>query len=149
VYGIGFAEIAGSTAYPTAGGSTHLNAGATCVGCHMAAYGDGQGGHTWNPSMAACNACHSGADVTEDYDYKGYQTEMEELLVDLRDLLVAQGVVEYVEADAAYEPVVGTYTMVQAQAFFNWIGLEEDRSLGAHNPDYVKALLENSIEALQ
>lgn len=38
--------------------------------------------------------------------------------------------------------------MVQAQAFFNWIGLTEDRSLGVHNPRYVTALLENSIEAI-
>lgn len=39
--------------------------------------------------------------------------------------------------------------MVLAQAFFNWIGLEEDRSLGVHNPSYVKALLKNSIEAVE
>ncbi len=38
--------------------------------------------------------------------------------------------------------------MVQAQAFFNWVGLEEDRSMGAHNPKYVKALLKNSIDAI-
>ena len=38
--------------------------------------------------------------------------------------------------------------MVQAQAFYNWIGLTEDRSLGVHNPRYVEALLSNSIEAL-
>ena len=74
---------------------------------------------------------------------------MEHLLVQLRDRLVELGVVEYVEEDGAYEPVVGTYPMVQARAFFNWIGLEEDRSLGVHNPKYVKALLLNSIEALK
>jgi len=45
--------------------------------------------------------------------------------------------------------VVGTYPMAHAQAFFNWIGLEEDRSLGVHNPQYVNALLTNSIEALK
>ena len=38
--------------------------------------------------------------------------------------------------------------MAQAQAFFNWIGLTEDRSLGVHNSAYVEALLKNSIEAI-
>ena len=51
--------------------------------------------------------------------------------------------------EVSYHPVVGTYPMVQAQAFFNWVGLEEDRSLGVHNPRYVEALLTNSIEALE
>ena len=73
---------------------------------------------------------------------------MEELLVELRDILVANGVLEWVEEDEAYEPVVGEHSMVNAQAFFNWIGLEEDRSMGVHNPQYVIALLKNSIQAL-
>jgi hypothetical protein len=66
----------------------------------------------------------------------------------LRDKLIALGVVEG-DDEHGYHPVVGTYPMVQAQAFFNWVGLEEDRSLGAHNPKYVKALLANSIAALE
>ena len=69
-------------------------------------------------------------------------------LIMLRDRLVELGVVEYVTEDEAYEPIVGTYPMIQAQAFFNWIGLEEDRSLGVHNPAYVNALLDNTLEAL-
>ena len=72
---------------------------------------------------------------------------MEELLVELRDILVANGVVAGDDEDG-YHPVVGTYPMVEAQSFFNWIGLEEDRSLGVHNPKYVVALLKNSIKAL-
>ena len=34
-------------------------------------------------------------------------------------------------------------------AFFNYKMIEEDRSGGVHNPKYAKALLVNSIEALQ
>jgi len=144
VYGGGFAEMAGSKTYPTAGTSQHF--GLSCTGCHMGDYADGEGGHTWNPSVDACVSCHSGA---SDLDIGGGQTEIAALLEELRDALVLAGVVEYVEADKAYEPVVGTYPMAHAQAFFNWIGLEEDRSNGAHNPKYVEALLVNSIEALQ
>jgi hypothetical protein len=149
VAGVGFAEIEGSVAYPAPGSNFHLMHGGeavSCVGCHMGEYGQG-GGHTWKPNLDACVACH-GAEM-EDYDYSGGQTDIEHLLEQLREKLVEHGVVEYVEADAAYEPVVGTYPMNQARAFFNWAGLEEDRSLGAHNPKYVRALLLNSIEALE
>ncbi|MCF8380384.1 MAG: hypothetical protein K9H49_12445 [Bacteroidales bacterium] len=143
VYGGGFAEIAGSLTYPAAGTSQHFDL--SCTGCHMDTYTDGTGGHTWNPSISACTPCHSSA---TDFNVGGGQAEIAALLEELRDALIANGVVEFVVADDAYEPVVGTFPMEHAQAFFNWIGLEEDRSLGAHNPVYVKALLTNSIEAL-
>jgi len=147
VYGIGLAEIAGSHSYPTAGASTHLSQ-ASCVGCHMYPQSDATGGHTWWPNKSACNACHSGSDLTDDYDYKGFQTQVQGKLDELRDKLETAGVVEYIAADDAWEPVVGTYSMLEAQAYFNWIGITEDRSKGAHNPDYVWAILENTIEAL-
>ena len=102
--------------------------------------------------------CSSGAVIELEYDvpdeawyfdHNGFQTETQEKLDQLRDVLVDLGVVEYVAEDEAYEPIVGTYPMVQAQAYFNWIGLVEDRSLGAHNPRYVEALLDNTLEALE
>jgi hypothetical protein len=144
--GVGFAEIAGSADYPAPGSASgHLSAGMTCVDCHMDAYTDGVGGHTWHPSVAACTTCHPGA---TDFDMNGFQTATQVKLDTLRDRLVELGVIEYVEEDMEYEPIVGTYPMIQAQAFFNWIGLAEDRSLGAHNPGYFDALLDNTIEAL-
>ena len=143
--GIGFAEIAGSTSYP-APGASHLGAGMTCVTCHMGdGYADEAGGHSWHPAIAVCQGCHAGVD---DFDVNGFQTDMQAKLDELRDRLVVLGVVEYVDADEAYEPVVGTYPMAQAQAFFNWIGLAEDRSMGVHNPSYFEALLDNSLEAI-
>lgn len=142
--GIGFAEIEGPVDYPVVGSSKHLEE-ASCTVCHMGEYAEKQGGHTWKASLTACKACHE----TESYDFGGVQFDTEEKLIVLRDLLIEHGVVEWVEADEAYEPIKGTYPMVHAQAFFNWIGLEEDRSLGVHNPQYVNALLTNSIEALK
>ena len=144
VYGIGFAEIPGSVAYPAAGSSKHL-AQASCTGCHMADFTNGEGGHSLIPSLAACNACH-GANET-DYNHGGVQTIVQQELDQLRDKLVSLGVVEQLD-DGTYEVVTGTYPMVQAEAYFNWAGLSDDRSLGVHNPPYVKALLLNSIEAL-
>ena len=148
VYGTGFAEIEGDVAYPAAGSSDHLEM-ASCIGCHMAPFDSEeiQGGHTYIPSVAACNDCH-GADL-DDYNYGGVQTQVAGLLEEIRDQLVELGVVEYIEADDAYEPVVGTYPIIWAQAYFNWIGMEEDRSMGVHNPKYVKALLQNTKQALE
>jgi hypothetical protein len=137
VAGVGFAEVVGSTAYPAAGSSYHM--AASCTGCHMS-----EGNHDFTPQLDACNACHT----TTDFNYGGVQDDISDLLDELRDALVAAGVLEYVEADEAYEPIVGTYPMAHAQAFFNWIGLTEDRSLGVHNPKYVEALLQNSIDSL-
>jgi hypothetical protein len=144
--GVGFAEIPGDLSYPTDGSSSHMAEDGRCTGCHMYDYAEGEGGHTFNPSLASCNACHTGSST--DFDYGGVQTETEELLIELRDLLIAHEVLEYVELDDAYEPIPGEYDMVLVQAFFNWVGLEEDRSLGVHNPQYVKALLQNSIDAV-
>jgi hypothetical protein len=155
VAGAGFAEIVGSVAYPAAGSNYHL--AASCTGCHMY-----EGDHSWNPSLEACNGCHA----TNDFDYGGVQTEIEELLDELRDRLIVLGVVEpghdeeFVidqetgevilhETIEGYHPVPGTYPMAQARAFFNWTGLDEDRSLGVHNPKYVKALLENSLDSIE
>lgn len=149
VAGVGFAEIEGDVAYPSAGSNFHLEhngEAVSCTGCHMGTYGQG-GGHTWIPNLDACVECH-GTEMA-DYNYGGLQTEVEHLLEQLRDKLLEHGVIEYVEADQAFEPVVGTYPMNHARAFFNWVGLEEDRSLGAHNPKYIKALLLNSIQALE
>jgi len=42
-----------------------------------------------------------------------------------------------------------TFTSDQAGAAFNYIYLTEDKSKGVHNPDYAKALIAQSIDALQ
>ena len=165
LYGVGFAEIAGTYTYPEPGTFPHVaDEEGKCVGCHMYTYGNGAGGHTWNPSLDACNDCHGASEP--DFNHGNIQVRVEELLEDLRDLLVAKGVVEFVNEEhyeldpetgnvelvvtpEGYEPIVGKYPMILAQAFFNWIGLEEDRSEGVHNPNYVEALLENTIEAVE
>ena len=145
--GMGFEEVPGSIAYPAAGTSPHATQ-ASCTGCHMAAFASGQGGHSFIPSIKACNDCHTGADLDKTYDYKGTQTIIHEKLVELRDKLIELHVVEGSDEEG-YHPHTGTYPTIYAQAYYNWIGLEEDRSLGAHNPEYVKALLLNTLAALE
>ncbi len=158
--GVGFAEIPGPVAYPAAGSALHMEA--SCTGCHMFEFEESEGGHSFIPSLASCNDCHA----TSDFNYGGVQTDSQDDLDELRDLLLALGVLEegheeefiidqetgeviLHETVEGYHPVVGTYPMVVAQAFFNWVGLAEDRSLGVHNPKYYNALLTNTIAALE
>ena len=142
VYGIGGCEIPGSKAYPTPGGTTHFT-GAGCVTCHMNKGTDvAVGGHTWWPSVESCTPCHTGA---TNFDIDGVQTEVEDLLAELKTLLIGKGVLN---ADGGL--ITGMHTSAEAGAFFNYVTAEEeDKSFGVHNPDYIIALLTNSIEALQ
>ena len=110
----------------------------TCVTCHI-----GQdNSHTFEPVMSACVVCHSDA---EDFDINGVQTEVEALIAQVGELLVAKGLL-----DEEGHPVVGDYTAAKASALWNYIFIEiEDGSLGVHNPAYTKALLEAALVALQ
>ena len=150
LFGNGLAEIPGSVAYPTKGTSNHLTmAGGSCIGCHMGTFSARQGGHSFIPSLKACNDCHGGTPITN-YNYGGIQTDTQEKLEQLRDKLLALGVITKTTVDGvdSYAPKAGTVPMVQAQAAFNYFGIKYDRSYGVHNPKYVKAILANSLDAL-
>jgi len=136
VYGILGAEIAGSLTYPTAGSSDH--AAVSCVGCHMGETTDGEdGAHSFWPTDNACAQCH--AISIENLQIAGFDDDMATLKADL----VALGVIQ-----ANDRPIPGTYPADVAQALWNYRTLLEDRSHGIHNPEYAKALLANSLEAL-
>jgi hypothetical protein len=109
----------------------------TCVACHV---GENDN-HTFEPSVAACQACHADA---ADFDINGLQTEVTALTDELGAKLEAIGIIK----DGGSNP--GVYTIAQAQAAWNWIYIvKEDKSMGVHNPAYVKALLEWSLEAVK
>jgi hypothetical protein len=111
----------------------------TCVSCHV---GENDN-HNFEPQIAACQGCHSGL---EDFDLNGLQTEVEGLLTELEEALVAKGMWDHEED----HPVVGVYPAAEAQALWNYIFIShEDESLGVHNPAYTKALLEASLEAVK
>jgi hypothetical protein len=110
----------------------------TCVACHL---GEGDN-HTFLPTVAACQGCHADA---ENFDINGAQTEVEEMVAQLEEALVAKGMWD-VETD---EPVVGEYPEAEAAALWNYVYIaHEDKSMGVHNPTYTKALLEASLAAL-
>lgn len=112
-----------------------------CPTCHLP-----DGNHLLSPSMnrgaiKACQSCHADA---ENFDIDGLQTEVEELIVELEELLEAKGL--YHDG----HPVVGKYPEAEAAALWNYIYIAvEDGSKGVHNPKYTKALLEASIDALK
>jgi hypothetical protein len=136
-------------------GSTN-HAGAvpgSCAGCHMgnveAANGYGIGGHSFNMAdeegndlsgVCANEDCH-GEDATS-FDIEGIQTDVDSMLTELRGLLVDANVWD----DANDEPVTDTVHIIPlAGALFNYVTVKEDRSLGVHNPEYIRDLLETSI----
>jgi hypothetical protein len=109
----------------------------TCVGCHM---GEGRD-HHFEPSVTACQACHADA---EDFDINGVQTEVQEMLDELEEGLIALGWL-----DEEGHPTVDFVPEDQAAALWNWIYIaHEDKSLGVHNPAYTKALIEAGLAAL-
>jgi hypothetical protein len=110
----------------------------TCVTCHL---GEGDN-HLFEPQLAACQECHADA---ESLDINGLQTEVQGLIDELHELLVAKGMLT--EDGAVVQAV---YPENEAYALWNYnIFSHEDTSLGVHNPNYITAALEWSIEQLK
>jgi hypothetical protein len=100
--------------------------------------------HTFEPAVERCQACHPDA---EDFDINGVQTQVQELVDELGDLLVAEGVLSENGPDG--HPTVEEAPENVAIALWNWIYVaHEDQSMGVHNSDYTIALLEAALEAL-
>ena len=84
-------------------------------------------------------------------EISGFSTDFKKL----HDLLVAKG---YISEEGRTQGANGgnagsTNPLVipvkDAQAIWNYKTIEEDQSNGIHNPAYTRALLKNSIEALE
>lgn len=142
LYGIGGAILPG--AMPAIGAATHAK-NAACVVCHMGEPSDvNNGGHTWNPTDNACISCHG----TRPTEVEGLAALRATLLTELQTKGLDSTGTKYI-FDANGDLQTGTYPVKVAQAAFNYIMLEEDRSEGIHNPEYAKDLAQNSINALQ
>jgi len=155
-YGVQGTSISGIGFYKVGEGymnSAHTGIEDACINCHMAsAVGYATGGHTWimedeeeGLNTNGCLECHTAEEAG---------TLKEELAVEITDLMTQLGT--KLEAARIYNPagtsgyaVKGDYPNKIAGAYWNWISIEEDRSLGVHNPKFVKRILEKSIESLQ
>ena len=133
--GIQGALIAGAEAYPGIGSAAHRT-GSTCVSCHMGETTDGSDGlHTMIPSENACITCHTNGIPSDDFLAS--------------DMATLAGLLETIGIVHEDHPVPGTYDILEAEAAWNYLLILEDGSNGVHNPEYAKALIKNSIEALQ
>ena len=124
-----------------------------CPTCHVP-----DGNHLLAPSLnreaiKSCQACHADA---ANFDINGAQTEVRELILELEQLLADKHMIEtsdhqpYHPGVTGLHPVVGKYPEAEAGALWNWIAIQiEDGSSGVHNPSYIKALLNASIDALK
>jgi hypothetical protein len=124
-----------------------------CITCHMAsAFGNQSGGHVMNIAyvyhdakeynFAGCADCHDPATI--ETKFEDTQHEIETLLEELKTLLIDKGIYNTAN-DLA---VTGDHDAKLVGAYYNFIYIEEDRSLGVHNPSYTKRLLEQSIAAI-
>ena len=167
--GVMGANLAGSEGYPGVGTAAHRT-GASCVACHMGESADeSEGLHSWVPTDMACAQCHpSGAPD----QLGGFDDRMATLKQLLGEVIGEEYAVDSL-GDPVYDmdgnpvgtgvPVMGIivdvpeenrsqtgiFTTAEAQAAWNYMTLLEDASQGVHNPGYARALLENSIEALE
>ncbi len=152
---IGAIEIPGTEAYAKT--FVHQNVlKNSCVDCHMGkASGTTAGGHTMKMStndgatdyVAACTGCHEGV---KNFDFYGTQTETKKLILDLRAKLIEKAAITISdEIDYSTDRAkVGTYPVYTVAAIYNYKWAIADRSLGIHNPKYIKAVLKNTINAL-
>jgi hypothetical protein len=150
--GVGAFEVNGNVVNgPMAHGNPIPNP-KVCGTCHMAsAFGNQAGGHTWNmeyeyhgsteENIAGCGICHS---TLVTFDHVEVQTLVEEKLEELATELIRIGVMR-----PDHYANRGTWPADVAGAFVNWQMIEEDRSLGVHNPPYVLAILEGSINKMK
>jgi len=114
----------------------------TCVGCHM---GGETANHTFAPQVATCVKCHADA---ESFDVNGFRTAFEEKVKTLEAALLAKGLIE--EGAEGMAAVAGnTLDAKTAGALFTYFLVEEDGSMGVHNPNYFTALVDAAIAALK
>jgi hypothetical protein len=108
----------------------------SCVACHLGANQN----HLFEPQISTCQGCHADADS---FDINGYQTNIEAKLEELKAALVGAGLMN---EDGS--TIAGSYPENQALALWNYNTIEEDASMGIHNPVYVEALIDTSLAAL-
>jgi len=123
-----------------------------CKDCHFDETSNYRvGGHSFNmtyvdstdtfENTAACEACHGGS---ADFDYNSGQTDTEALLVQLHGMLITANLL-----DTAGHPVPRLVAANDsAGALWNYLIVEEDRSHGVHNKNYIHSLLKSAITFL-
>lgn len=164
-------ELLGSMSYSNSMHAT--NEDVNCVSCHLAS-GAGSGGNfelgghsnnvstgdwtegTKSVNVNGCIACH--ADLTSNGDATDFVSSARDanlILIDnLRVALYGLGYLDDDDYVANNNITISddnqlTVSQQHAAAIYNFKFVTEDQSTLIHNPMYAKALIQNSIEALQ
>jgi predicted CXXCH cytochrome family protein len=139
------------------------NDGERCAACHMAQTPgiDDLGGHTFSmrttkdgkQNIAACSACHE--NVT-DYNINNLQSEVAEALNDLRSALEARnnGELPGNEPGTCNQchrggtlPFEDDPKLILGNAYENYKLVDQDKSLGVHNPNFALQILRDALES--
>jgi len=123
----------------TVAGSPATHADAGCTTCHMGEADGAEGGHSFYPNAANCNASGCHTDVT-DFDVNGKQTDFDTRMAAIAEALVTEGALNG-DATEGYHPNVGIVSDDAFDAFWSYMMLYEDHSHGVHNPGFTTTLL--------
>ena len=116
-YGYGGSEV-GQMYSPHSGG---------CVSCHMGPNKN----HSFWPVAENCDACHGSKEA-----------ELEAIAARIEAVGEALEALHAVHFDGeAWHPMYASLPKAEMDAWWNFMYVLEDRSNGAHNPTYIKALL--------
>lgn len=147
--GVGAIEIAGPLPYSNSAHTTVVEDG--CVSCHMGiASGITSGGHQMNITVGTsrnlngCVDCHTDQAVIV-ATLNENKAEIEGLTAELKGLLVEQGLLN---ETTGYIPVPQVLTQDQLSYILNYKLVYYDHSAGAHNYRYTRAILTNTIAAI-
>ncbi|MGQ9819455.1 MAG: hypothetical protein ACUVQ1_05970 [Candidatus Kapaibacteriales bacterium] len=167
VAGVGGFELTGPMSYPSLNPHKNLLKDG-CVTCHMAPSiysvvgghsfkmeGELEGTKVQNVSVCANANCHPGATK---FDIDGKVTEIKGLIAQLRQILIDKGLLDVsrnTDGNVLNEYIMlpenkpKKFSSLEAGAVLNYLIVAKDRSNGIHNYKYTKALLVNTINALQ
>jgi hypothetical protein len=159
----GLYAVAGPETVPTT--NVHANLSKGCVSCHMGsnATNPAVGGHSFLMTAAQlttveeCKTCHPGGEFSTTPKGK----EIASMLAETRQILLDKGWLDISQTtshDGSYQ-LLGEYfkqskegitmTKEQVEIMLNYLYIAKDRSMGAHNPRYVYALVKNGLEKLK
>jgi hypothetical protein len=120
-----------------------------CVKCHMGP----ESGHSFWPVEGNCTVCHDGTAATAFATIETRMDDINDRMDAVGAALAAVHAIHLDDATAGYvygnvHPVYASLPRAEFNAWFDFMLILEDRSMSAHNPNYVKALLDNAETAL-
>lgn len=127
---------------------SHIHGGISnaCVKCHMVReaeiHGESQDHafHNFEPGTGNCEPCHMDL---PDFDYNGFQTTIGEKMDELAEALGYTDAADFLEN---WDSQADGVEVWEREAAYALVFVNNDGSMGVHNPSYTLDLLENAID---